>query len=94
VFLSQSQLEFSSRLDLQCLHLIASLLIDSLQNGQVPLCDGSDEAIFEPQCLHLIASGFIFSLQYGHVWFVFSLVIIISPYENKLDIKVIATTRS
>lgn len=61
LLLSQSQLD--PRLDLQCLHLIASLLIDSLQYGQVPLCEGTDEAIFESQCLHLIASGFIFSLQ-------------------------------
>lgn len=50
----------------QCLHLIASGLIASLQYGHVPPCDGASGRISDRQCLHRVASALISSAQNGH----------------------------
>jgi hypothetical protein len=55
-----------ARFILQCIHLIASLWIFSLQNGQIPPCLGFSIGIVAWQCLHRIASAFTSSLQKGH----------------------------
>jgi hypothetical protein len=55
-----------ARFILQYIHLIASLWIFSLQNGQVPPCLGFSIGIVAWQCLHRIASAFTSSLQKGH----------------------------
>src|SRR5437016_878109 len=53
----------SATVDPQCLHLIASALISSLQYGHVPPWVGPGLPTADPQCLHRIASARISSLQ-------------------------------